>query len=280
MTPSTTARVSCGEYSFPDVPGHANRIGIVKLLGFDAVDIGLFVESDADLSAELADRVRELGAALEAHELRGTDLFFTCGATFEEIAPNQRDPRDREHRRRQFAEAAALAEALGIPGLTILPGVAWPEAAGTGWDVCVGELCWRVEEAARRRVGVGFEPHIGSIASTPELALSLLEAVPGLGVTLDLSHFDVQAIPVERALALAPHARHVHVRASLPGAIQVRWGQNESAIPELVEKLNDIGYDGAYCIEYVPMVKWRCDELDVVTESLHTRAALMGLGIH
>lgn len=279
MTSSATARVSCGEYSFPDVPGHANRIGIVKLLGFDAVDIGLFIESDADLAAGLADRVRVLDTALEMHELRGTDLFFTCGATFEEIAPNQRNLGDREHRRRQFAAAAALAEALEIPGLTILPGVAWPEAAGIGWDVCLDELRWRVEEAARRRVSVGFEPHIGSIASTPELALSLLEAVPGLGVTLDLSHFDVQAIPVERALALAPHARHVHVRASRPGAIQVRWEQNEAEIGALVGALATAGYEGCFCVEYVPMPKWRCDEVDVVGESLRTRAALAELGL-
>lgn len=279
MSVSADARVSCSEYSFPSVPNHASRIGIVRMLGFEAVDIGLFVEADYEFASGSDARLRELTVALEAHQLRCTDLFFTSGSTFEEIAPNQRDRDRRAHGRRQYASAAALAEALGAPGLTILPGVAWPEAAETGWSVCVEELRWRVEEGARRNLSVGFEPHIGSIASTPELALALVDAVPGLRVTLDLSHFDVQAISMERSLPLATRARHVHVRAATEGAIQVRWSQNSSHIDALVRELETTGYEGSYCVEYVPLPKWRCDELDVVSESLSTRAALAELGL-
>lgn len=280
MSRSTGTRVSCSEYSFPSVPGHAERIGIVKLLGFEAVDLGLFVdEAEVDLPDSAPALVRELGGALETHGLRCTDVFFTSGASFEEIAPNQRDRSRRDFLRRQFAAAVNVAAALGAPGLTILPGVHWPEEADVGWDVCVEELRWRVEECARRDLSVGFEPHIGSIAPTPELALSLVEAAPGLKVTLDLSHFDVQAISTGRALCLVPHARHVHVRAALPGAIQVRWSENESEIETLAHALAADGYQGCFCVEYVPMPKWRCDEIDVVTECLQTRAALAGLGL-
>ena len=76
-----------------------------------------------------------------------------------------------------------------------------------------------------------------------------------------------------------PLAGHLHVRAAKPGAIQVRWRDNETDFGALVEALRGADYAGAYCVEYVPMPKWRCDEIDVVTEALATRAALAELGV-
>ena len=71
----------------------------------------------------------------------------------------------------------------------------------------------------------------------------------------------------------------MHARAAKPGAIQVRWRDNETDFGALVGALGAAGYPGAYCVEYVPMPKWRCDELDVVTEAIATRAALNELGV-
>ena len=42
-------RISCSEYSFPGVPGQDERIGIVRLLGFELVDIALFLADGAEL---------------------------------------------------------------------------------------------------------------------------------------------------------------------------------------------------------------------------------------
>ena len=271
--------VSCSEYSFPAVQDHTRRIAITKLLGFDAVDIGLFVEETTDVAAISDALVDEVRAALEGHGLRCTDLFFIAGTTFEEAAPNQSTAPRRAHSRRQFEAAAAVAAAIGAPGLTILPGIVWSSDNRIGWDVCVDELTWRVGRAAEFGLEVGVEPHIGSLVSTPELALALVESVPGLHVTLDISHFDVQDITADRGLSLIPHTRHVHVRAAMPGAIQVRWDQNQSDVRGLVEALTASGYDAAYCVEYVPMPKWRCDDVDVVSETLRTRAALAEMGV-
>ena len=279
MSAAPGTRVSCSEFSFPAVASQTSRIGIVRLLGFEAVDLGLFAEAGSDLAARTADTVRELEAARDAHGVRYTDLFFVPGATFDEIAPHQRDPGLRASARSQFSAALEVAAALEVPGMTLLPGSPWTDDARGGWELCAEELRWRVGEGARRGVGIGVEAHLGSIVSTPELALEMLEAVPGLRLTLDLSHFDVQDIAAERTLALAPHARHVHVRASRPGEIQVRWSQNSAPVAALVDALEAGGYDGCYCVEYVPMPKWRCDEQDIVSESLATQRALADLGV-
>jgi sugar phosphate isomerase/epimerase len=273
------ARVSCSEYSFPAVAEQSARIGIVKLLGFELVDVALFLQDGAGLVADTAGVAEGLRASLERHGLASEDLFLSVGATVEEIAPNQRDLELRERGRREFSAAARVAAELGIPGLTILPGVSWAEDEETSWKVCVEELAWRVEEAAALGVQVRIEAHAGSIVALPELAKRLCAEVPGLRLTLDVSHFEVQAVTLDRALELVPLAGHLHVRAAKPGAIQIRWRDNETDFGAVIAALRAADYLGAYCVEYVPMPKWRCDEMDVVTEALATRAGLAELGV-
>jgi sugar phosphate isomerase/epimerase len=272
-------RVSCSEYSFPAVAGQDERIGIVKLLGFELVDLALFLEDGAELLADPGAVASRLRASLDAHGLASEDLFFTIGSTVEAIAPNQREPELRERGRREFAAAARVAAELGIRGLTILPGVSWAGDEKTSWAVCVEELGWRVAEAAALGVELRIEAHAGSICALPELALRLCAEVPGLRLTLDASHFELQSVTLDRVLELAPLAGHLHVRAAKPGAIQIRWRDNETDFAAVVAALRHTGYRGAFCVEYVPMPKWRCDELDVVTEALATRAGLAELGV-
>jgi sugar phosphate isomerase/epimerase len=275
---TVVTRVSCSEYSFPAMPDQRDRIGIVRLLGFELVDVALFLADGRDLVANPADVAARLRSALSQHGLTSEDLFLSVGDTVEEIAPNQRDPALREQRRREFSAAVRVASEVGIRGVTILPGVAWAEDPDASWAVCVEELAWRVEEAEAFGIEVRIEPHAGSIVALPELTARLCTEVAKLRLTLDVSHFELQSVSLDRVLPLVPLAGHLHVRAAKPGAIQVRWRDNETDFDELFATLESAGYGGACCIEYVPMSKWRCDELDVVTETLATRAALSELG--
>jgi sugar phosphate isomerase/epimerase len=272
-------RISCSEYSFPAVPGQSERIGIVRLLGFELVDLALFLTDGAALVADPAAIAAGLRGALDEHEWASDDLFLAVGETVEEIAPNQRDHALRDQRRREFSAAVRVASELRIRGLTILPGVTWAEDPAASWAVCVEELSWRVEEAAALGVELRIEPHAGSIAPVPELTARLCGEVDKLRLTLDLSHFELQSVTLDRMLTLIPLAGHLHVRAAKPGAIQVRWRDNETDLAAVVDALRSVGYDGAYCVEYIPMPKWRCDELDVVTEAVATRDALLELGV-
>jgi sugar phosphate isomerase/epimerase len=275
----SASRISCSEYSFPAVPRRHERIGIVRLLGFELVDVALFLTDGDELVGDPAAVAEELRASLVEHRVASEDLFLAVGETVEEIAPNQRDAALRERGRREFAAALEVAAALGIRGITVLPGVTWAEDPEASWSVCVEELAWRVEAASARGLEVRIEPHAGSIVPVPELASRLCADVPGLRLTLDLSHFELQSVTLDRMLTLVPLAGHLHVRAARPGAIQVRFRDNETDFAGLVNALREAGYTGAYCVEYVPMPKWRCDELDVVTEALAMRGTLNGLGV-
>jgi sugar phosphate isomerase/epimerase len=270
--------ISCSEYSFPAVANQRERIGIVRLLGFELVDIALFLADGSGLVANPGGVTAGLRASLAEHRLTSVDLFLAVGETVEEIAPNQRDPALREQRRHEFSAAVRVAPDLGIPGVTILPGVTWAEDPDAAWAVCVEELAWRVEDAEALGVELRIEPHAGSIVALPELTARLCGEVAKLRLTLDVSHFELQSVRLDRVLSLVPLAGHLHVRAAKPGAIQVRWKDNETDFGALIAALRSAAYRGAYCVEYVPMPKWRCDELDVVTEALATRDALAELG--
>jgi len=275
----SATRISCSEYSFPAIPGQHERIGMVRLLGFDLVDLALFLPGGAELVADPAAIASRLRSSLAAHELASEDLFLAIGATVEEIAPNQRDLALRERGRDEFAAAAQIVAELGIAGITVLPGVTWAEDPDAAWEVCVEELAWRVETGAALGVQVRIEAHAGSIAPTPELVTRLCNDVPGLRLTLDVSHFEAQSVTADRTLTLVPLAGHLHVRAAKPGAIQVRWRDNETNFAALVETVVAHGYPGVFCVEYVPMPKWRCDEVDVVTEARAMHGALLELGV-
>jgi sugar phosphate isomerase/epimerase len=272
-------RISCSEYSFPAVPTQDVRIGIVRLLGFELVDVALFLADGSGLTSDPAAIAASLRASLAGHGLATEDVFLAVGGTVEEIAPNQRDRSRRARGRLEFSAGARVAAELGAPGITILPGVTWAEDPDGAWAACVDELAWRVDEAAALGVELRIEAHAGSIAPVPELVSRLCADVPGLRLTLDLSHFELQSVTLDRMLTLVPLAGHLHVRAAKPGAIQVRWRDNETDFGALVAGLRGVEYAGAYCVEYVPMPKWRCDEIDVVTEALATRDALVELGV-
>ena len=267
------ARLSCAEFAFPALP-FARRLALVELLGFERVDVELLVPlPPAPLREE---QVAPLRGALAASSLAVADLFFVLGGgDFAAGALNQRAPELREAHRAAFASAVQAARAIGAPGVTILPGVPWPDDPAGGWECAVQELRWRVETAGAAGVETRIEAHIGSLVSTPELAASLLASVPGLRLTLDPTHFTMQAIASERIVPLAPLAGHVHVRASRPGAIQVAWEDDDSDLGGFLAALDRHGYAGAVCVEYVPHRKWGCDAMDVLSATVATRAALL-----
>ena len=164
-------------------------------------------------------------------------------------------------------------------GVTVLPGVTWAEDPAASWEVCVEELAWRVEEAETLGLELRIEAHAGSIAPLPEAAQRLCTDVPGLRLTLDVSHFELQSVTLDRMLTLVPLAGHLHVRAAKPGAIQVRWRDNETDFGALLEHYARTATRAPTASSTSPCEKWRCDELDVVTEALATRRALIGLGV-
>lgn len=91
------------------------------------------------------------------------------------------------------------------------PSREWDESR----DLLVERLTRLCDYAARRGVTIGIEPHVNDLLETPQRTVELVKLVnhPSLKVTFDISHFNVQGIPIEESVsACAPIACFTHVK--------------------------------------------------------------------
>ena len=87
--------------------------------------------------------------------------------------------------------------------------------------------------------------HIGTLTEMPAAALSLCQRVPGLGLTLDPSHYINGPHQGGSFDELFPYVRHVHLRDTGrgPGKFQVRVGQGEIEYGRIISLLQRQRYD-------------------------------------
>jgi sugar phosphate isomerase/epimerase len=105
------------------------------------------------------------------------------------------------------------------------------------------------------------------------MVIALLEAVPGIKLTLDYSHFICLGYPQEEIDPLAPYAAHVHLRQARPGALQTKMEEgtlNFFALFGLLKKLN---YKGYIAFEAVHQNYMNTIFDDVLTEIVKMRDA-------
>ncbi len=85
----------------------------------------------------------------------------------------------------------------------------------------------------------------GTLTETPTLAVELCERVPGLGLTLDPSHYINGPHQGGGIDEVFPYVRHVHLRDTgrATGKFQVRVGQGEVEYGRIISQLERCHYD-------------------------------------
>lgn len=121
-----------------------------------------------------------------------------------------------------------------------------------------GQRSWEQTVADFAAVGgMRVEPWHGSVTSSNEAVLALLEAVPGLRLNLDVGHVIAWGgDPVE----LVPFADHVQLRQARPGEAQSLEGDVD--IGGILRALAAVDYSGLLSIEYfdLPDRGWPLDD--------------------
>ncbi|MCD4685385.1 MAG: sugar phosphate isomerase/epimerase, partial [Anaerolineae bacterium] len=175
-------KIACHAWAYNNL-SLEDAIGTIARLGFRYIDLGTGPHLDVGRAAAYpqaeADRILEL---LAEFDLQITDLYLMMPRT------NAPDPAKREAHLTLFERLIPFAVALGTPGITISPGLVHPDGPEHSLARAVPALLRMLQAAEETDLRIAFEPHMDSAAQAPEQALLLLEAVPGLSVTLDYAH--------------------------------------------------------------------------------------------
>jgi sugar phosphate isomerase/epimerase len=271
-------KFSCADFTFPVLERLA-ALRLVKLLGFDHVDIGLFARSThfspLDLYESPRSYTEQVLQDLDAAGLRASDVFVQIGVDPSECAANDPSPSVRARNSEIFKQTLEFTVALGSKHLTGLPGVFH---AGVSRDRDVGlaaeVAAWRAAECASAGIEYAIEPHVGSICGDVASTQAFLGAVEGLTLTLDYGHFVMTGESSAHVHALLPFASHVHVRGGAPDRLQTSVEENAIDFPGSLAGLKHFGYAGFLTLEYV-WIDWKgCNRTDNVSETVLLRRAL------
>lgn len=267
--------LACADFTFPLLPFDA-ALDLIAALQFDGIDLGLFAGSSHVDPEESLEDVRSSAATLSSRlrdrNLVVADLFVVPGLGFETLAPNHPDVAERGRSRDLYHRAVDFAGQVDACHLTTLPGVFFAEESReSSFDRCTEELAWRVEVATEAGIPFGVEPHIGSVAATPRDAQTLVEATPGLTLTLDYGHFISQGYASEEIEPLIRCASHFHARCTCPGRLQCSTKENTVDFGRVIRTMAEQGYRGAVGVEYVWIDWQKCNEVDNLSETILLR---------
>jgi sugar phosphate isomerase/epimerase len=272
--------LACADFTFPLLP-HENTFDVIAMLGFQGIDIGLFEERShlqpSEVMGDLRASARTLWEKVRARGLEFADIFYQA-RSFETMAANHLDANERAKGREFFLRMLEFTLRCNAGHMTALPGIDWE---GVPYETSLArsaeELGWRAEQA--KQVGVTFsvEPHTGSLVDTPEKALELVRAAPGLTLTLDYTHFTRLGIPDARVEPLLRYASHFHARGARPGRIQAAFKENVIDYGRILSCMKELNYAGYVGVEYT-WIDWEhSNEVDNISETILMRDHLRKL---
>ena len=273
--------LSCTSFSFP-LLSFEDAVRLIALIDLPNVDVGAHQGGPHVQPAEVeedpqgvAERIRR--ATCQAG-LGVSDFFATFGDGFRDRPANSLSAAEREANVRRFRAMVQTSRAIGAKGITLLPGVIWDEIGpARSFDVAVTEFRRLLPIAHDAGLRLSVEAHLESVIEPPERALAFVQAVPGVQLTLDYSHFIANGYEMADVDPLVGYAGHVHARQARRGFLQAGHRDGTLDFPRIVAKLKAAGYREDVCIEYT-WQEWRgTNNVDVLMETVLLRDLLRPL---
>lgn len=260
---------SCHTWAFSDLT-LPEALGTIARLGFRYVDIG----SGANLNTQrAADKPRkeagDILSDLKMFNLKVSDLYLLLPRI--SLADAERQQKEIE----LFKALIPFAVALETPGITLSPGLAHPADDAEAHDRTIAALRQMVEAAQQARLAVSIEPHMDSMAQTPETALKFIQDVPGLMLTLDWAQMVCQDVFHEDILKLLPHTRHIQLRQAARAQLQTPFDRGRIDVKRVVKDVTKAGYKGLIAVEYMNTPGWHgMMAVNAIQESTRMRDVL------
>jgi sugar phosphate isomerase/epimerase len=213
-----------------------------------------------------------------AHGYAGLDLAIGDLGTGPRIDLTElADDPDACDRLAAAASDAGVVYTDRLTGVTILPGIRGDADRDEVFAVTADELRRYVSIGADNDLEVSIEAHVESVTDTPERTLAMLDAVPGLTLTLDYSHFIHPGFSQTDIEPLNAHARHFHVRQAARGRLAIEVGAGVIDHRRLLGDLAAAGFSGSLATEYVDAEWYDQNLVDTVAENAAMRDEIAGL---
>lgn len=192
--------------------------------------------------------VEELVRDFEKESARVEAAFKATGLKIANLTFDSLDSRPYETYRTQFEALVKLAAREKARLINLMAPAANHDRHGA-----VVKLRELQGIAQRSSVILTVETHVGQMTEKPADALWLCRQVPGLGLTLDPSHYYAgpnRGAPYDD---LIPYVQGTGFRAGGLSweQIQLPWGEGPIDFAAVVRKLESAGYKGFYMSEYI-----------------------------
>ena len=248
---------------------------IVRELGFQVIDLGVCLGNTqinpyeaAERPVAVADRVNRILADLDLQP--GECFVLDFGQPI-----NHPDPAVRSETRRRFEPLTRFARLVGCPSLMLIPGIVHePWGRQASYDLAVRELRTLCEMAEENLVQLNVEACEPSVAQDPREAAHLCRDVPGLGLTLDYSHFIDPGYSQSEVEALHPFTRHVHARQAARNRRVETVEKGSIDFERIVSLLKRDRYQGIIAVEYIECQTTRDCGVDVWKETRRMKSEL------
>ncbi len=150
--------------------------------------------------------------------------------------------------RRRFDGLCRLAKSLSVAVLTM-----HAAPAGTPLDDEIQRLTQLLSIAMREGLVLAMLTHSETVTGDPRVAVELCEAVPGLRLTLDPSHFLQGSQPYPDFDDVFPYVQNVHLRdtGQAPGEFQVRVGQGQVDYARIITMLQRYNYNRSLTVAII-----------------------------
>jgi sugar phosphate isomerase/epimerase len=225
--------VACSTLCFGKYPLD-RALQTIAELGFSKVDVAIHEEGPHLRPSEVAADVPDA-----AQRLRLGPGLIPCAfdAAFE--ADASRFPA-------QLQAVCRLARLCSVPLLSL---AAAP--AGSDFDAEVRRLRELGRVAAKEGIILTVTTLAGTLTQDPPTAADLCRRVPGLGLTLDPSHYIAGPHQGQGWDPVYPYVRHVRLRDTGrgPNQFQVRIGQGEVEYGRIISQLTRHHYDRALTVD-------------------------------
>lgn len=146
-----------------------------------------------------------------------------------------------------FAEICRLGKLMRITQVTL------PSAElGTPFNEEIDRLRNRLLVSSAAGLRLSLKTQSGRLTEDPQTAAELCQAVPGLGLTLDVSYYLSGKYAHISYDPVFPYVYHVHVRDASSKAIQVPVGLGEVDYNRLIAQLRRYHYNRVLSVEILP----------------------------